>query len=253
MKKLIFACLIIPLFNCGIVRGEEIKPMKLFEDAIEAMGGDAFLSVQDMVSNGNYFQFDRYGASSPLIKFTDYTKLPDKSRYELGNKIKELDITVFNLEKNEGWILEGQKEPKAATAGEMREFRNVVKHSLDIIFRTRYKDPANSLFYLGVGDGREVILEKVKLIDPDNDEVTVYFNRNSKLPKKIEFRRVNDQGVRQRVVHEFSQWHRVQGVLTPLRTDGYVNGKQSFQSYINEIKFNNDLPDSLFSKPEPPK
>ena len=140
MKKLIFACLILTFFNYGIVRGEENRSMKLFEDAIEAMGGDAFLSVKDMVSKGNYFQFDRHGASSPLIKFTDYTSLPDKSRYELGNKIKELDITVFNLETNEGWILEGQKETKAATADEMREFRNVVKHSLDP--RTRESPPA---------------------------------------------------------------------------------------------------------------
>ena len=253
MKKMIWICCIILVFTPSIRSSDENKALKLFEDSVEAMGGAAFLNAADMVSSGNYFQFDRFGASSPLIKFTDYTKFPDKSRYELGNRKKELEITVFNLEKNEGWILEGQKEIKAATPDDMRDFRNVVKHSMDIIFRTRYKDPANSLFYLGPGDGREVILEKVKLIDPENDEVTVYFNRTTKLPAKIEFRQVDDKGVRQRIVQEFSQWHWIQGIQTSLRTDGYVNGRRSFQSHVIEMKFNNDLPDSLFSKPLPPE
>jgi hypothetical protein len=253
MKNLIWICFIIIVFAPSIQGQEENPARKLFEDAIEAMGGSAFLNVTDMVSEGNYFVFDRFGASSPLIKFTDYTRLPGKSRFELGNKKKELEITIFNLEKNEGWILEGQKEAKAATPDEMRDFRNTVKHSLDIIFRIRYKDPDNSLFYFGPGEGKDLTLEKVKLIDSDNDEVTVYFDRLSKLPMKIEYKSVDQKGTRQRVVQEFSQWHWIKDVRTSLRTDGYINGRQSFQSHILTIKYNNDLPDTLFEKPVPPK
>src|SRR5437867_7659698 len=102
---------------------DEEKIQKLFGDAIEAMGGETFLKVTDMVSEGNYFQFDRDGNSSGLIKYNDYTKLPDKSRFELGNKKKLRDVTVFNLEKNQGWILEGQKDTRDATAEEMKSFK----------------------------------------------------------------------------------------------------------------------------------
>jgi len=246
-------CLIALILPAAVYGQDEGKARRLFDEAVEAMGGDTFLNVTDIVSSGNYFMFDRFGTSSPLIKFKDQTKLPDKSRYELGNREKQLDITIFNLEKNEGWIMEGQNEPKEATPDELRDFRNVVKHSFELIFRTRYKDPKNKLFYLGPGEGRDVMLEKVKLIDPDNDEVTVYFDRMSKLPEKIEFRRLNADGVRQRVVYEYSQWHWIEGIQTSLRTDGYVNGRESFQSHIIDIAYNNDLPDSLFSKPVPPK
>jgi len=225
----------------------------LFEDAIQAMGGDAFLKVTDMVSTGNYFVFDREGNSSGIIKFTDYTKLPDKSRFELGNRKKELDITVFNLEKDEGWILEGQKETRDAAPDEMKEFRAAVKHSIDTIFRFRYKDPENKLFHLGPGEDRDVTLEMVKIVDPENDEVTVYFDRISKLPAKTEYWSVNRKGVRERHVQEYSQWHMVQGVNTPLRTDGYVNKRRSFQSFVLKITYNNNLLDDFFSKPIPPK
>ena len=232
---------------------DEETIQKLFQDAIQAMGGDAYLKVTDMVSEGQYFAFNSEGDSSGLIKFSDYTKLPDKSRFELGNRKKELDITVFDLAKNEGWILEGEKETRAATPDEMKDFRNAVNHSIDNIFRFRYKDPENKLFYLGPGEGLDVTLEMVKIVDPENDETTVYFDRISKLPVKIESRRINSKGVRQRVVDEFSQWHMMQGVNTPLRIDGYVNGRRSYQQFILKITYNNNLPDSFFSKPIPPK
>lgn len=224
-----------------------------FEDAVEAMGGEAFLNVWDVVSEGNYFQYDRYGASSPLIKFRDYTKLPDKSRNELGNREKELTITVFNLETDEGWILEGQEETRDATPEEMREFHKLAKHSLDNIFRSRYKDPANRLFHIGPGEGREFNLERVKLIDPENDEVTVYFDRMTKLPAKIDYNQVGERGVRQRVTIEYSQWHWIQGIRSSLRTDTYVNGQRSSQSHILAIEYNTGLPDSFFSKPVLPE
>jgi hypothetical protein len=237
---------------CASGQDEEII-RKLFQNAIEAMGGDTYLNVKDMVSSGNYFVFNEEGASSPIIKFSDYTKLPDKSRFELGNKKKDLEITVFNLERNEGWILEGQKETRDAAPAEMQDFRDAVKHSIDTIFRFRHKDPANKLFYLGPGEGKEVTLEMIKLVDPENDEVTVYIDRITKLPAKIEYWGTSKRGVRQRHVQEFSQWHSIQGVLTPLRTDGYLNKRRSFQSFILKITYNNDLPDSFFSKPVPLK
>lgn len=232
---------------------DEEKARHLIEDAVQAMGGEAFLKVTDIVSSGNYFVFNREGASSGIIKFSDYTLLPDKSRFELGNRKKELEITVFNLEKNQGWILEGQKETRDATPEEMDDFRKSVKHSLETLLRTRYRDPANKLFYLGPGEGREATLEIVKLVDPENDEVTIYFDRISKLPVKTEYWSLNKKGVRQRHVQEYSQWHVIQGVNTPLRTDGYINGRRSFQSFILKISYNNKLTEAFFSKPVPPK
>jgi hypothetical protein len=236
------------------VRGQDEETIKkLFQDAIQTMGGDAFLNVKDMSSEGQYFAFNNQGESSGLIKFVDYTKLPDKSRHESGNKKNDLEITVFNLEKNEGWVYVPAKGAQEAKPEEMKGFRNVVKHSLDTIFRYRYKDPENKLFYLGPGEGTEVTLELVKIVDPENDETTVYFDRISKLPAKIEYRDLNRRGVRVRLVDEYSQWHMFQGVNTPMRVDGYVNGRRASQTFVLKIVYNTNIPDSFFSKPVPPK
>jgi len=225
----------------------------LFQDAIKAMGGDAYLGVKDMVSEGQEFAFNSEGKNSLPIKYTDYSKLPDKSRHESGNRKSDLEITVFNLEKNEGWIYSPAKGTREAKPEEMKDFANVVKHNIDCIFHSRYKNPENKLFYLGPGEGQDVTLEMVKLIDPENDETTIYFDRISKLPVKIEYREVNRRGVHVRVVDEFSQWHVIQGVNTPMRVDGSMNGRRSSQTFVLKITYNNNLSDSFFSKPLPPK
>jgi len=232
---------------------DQEKIRKLFEDAIQAMGGDAYLNATDIVSEGRAFAFNYEGASSLPLKFTDYTKFPDKSRYESGNNKNELEITVFNLGNNEGWFYDPVKGVREAKPEDMEGFKNTVKHSIDAIFRFRYKDPENKLFHLGQGEGKEATLEIVKLVDPENDEVLIYFDRISKLPAKIEYRDVNDRGVRQRRVDEFSQWFVKQGIKTPLRVDGYLSGRRLSQYFLLKVTYNNNLPDGFFSKPAPPK
>jgi hypothetical protein len=253
MKKLLLTFSLVIVFAPLSSGQDEEKIRRLFQEAIQAMGGEAYLNVIDMVSEGQTFSFSYEGGSSLPVKFTDYTKFPDKSRFELGNRKKELDITVFNLGKNEGWILEGQKETRDAKPGEMDSFKNSVKHSIDMIFRFRYKDPGTRLFYMGAGEGKDVTLEIVKLVDPENDEVVLYFDRISKLPAQIEYRDINDRGVRQHHVEEFSQWFMKQGVNTPLRMDGYINGRRLSQHFLLKVTYNNNLPDSFFSKPVPLK
>jgi hypothetical protein len=232
---------------------DEQKIQRLFQDAIQAMGGPAYTQATDVVSEGNYFMFNREGDSSGLIKYFDWTKFPDKSHNEIGNNKKARDVTVFNLEKNEGWILEGQKDTRDATPDEMKEFKAAAKHSIDNIFRFRYRDPANKLFYLGTGDGSDVQYEVIKLLDPENDEISILFDRMSKLPAKIEYQSVDKNGIHRRHSDEFSQWHVVQGINTPLRTDSLVNGRQSSQLFLTKVTYNTNMPDSFFSKPMPPK
>jgi hypothetical protein len=249
MRK-IFLFLAIVLVFVPLSQGQdEEKIEELFKNAIQAMGGDAYLKVTDTSSKGQRFYFNSQGENSGLVKFSDYTRLPDKSRYEEGNRKNDLDITVFDLKNNVGWRLEGQKAVRDATPEEMKDSRDSVKHSLDGIFRFRYRNPENKLFYLGPGDGHDVTLEMVKIIDSDNDDVTVYFDRISKLPVKVEYRILSKMGLRQRLVDEFSQWHVFQGVNTPLRTDSYINGRRFLQHFITELTYNNNLPDSLFTKP----
>ena len=254
MRRLaLLAILVLFAGSRPVVRGQdEERIKKLFEDAIQAMGGDTFLKVTSIVSEGNYFAIDREGMTRGLARFNDYTQFPGKSRFEIGSRRLERDVTVFNLDNKEGWIMEGQKEPRAATPEDFADFKKAVKHSIETIFRFRYQNPENKVFYLGISD-QDPMLEMVKMIDPENDDVTVYFDRMSHLPAKLEYRRVDRRGVHIREVQEFSQWHMIQGVNTTMRIDAYENGRQVSQMFVEKVTYNSNIPDSMFSKPTPPK
>jgi hypothetical protein len=75
----------------------------------------------------------------------------------------------------------------------------------------------------------------------------------SKLPAKVRYRIVDKDGVSHRIEDEFSQWHNIQGVRTPLRMDSTLDGRQSQQTFVFTVTYNNGLPDTFFSKPVPPK
>ena len=258
-RRMLPTLLIFPCFLLAVVlpqqaawsqdETDEDRIRQLFENAIDAMGGAAYLNIEDITSDGQYFVFNNRGDSSGLIKFVDYTKLPDKSRFELGNKKKEKEITVFNLAKGEGWILEGEGEARVATEEDMKSFQAAADHSLDNIFHFRWKDPQNKLFYLGPGKGTDITRDMVQILDPVNDEVIVYFDRISKLPAKIESWRVNERGIKVRDVDEYSQWHKIKGVLTPLRIDSYTNGRRRAQQFLLNVKHNSNIKDEFFSKP----
>ncbi len=254
MRKLaLFFALALLLGSRPFVRGQdEERITKLFKDAIQALGGEVYLKVVDIASEGNYFPIDRFGNTLGLARFNDYTRLPDKSRFELGSRRLERDVSVFDLQKNEGWILQGQKPTRDATPEELADFKKAVKHNIEAIFRFRYQDPNNKLFYLGPSENN-VQQEMVRLIDPENDEVTIYFDRMSRLPAKLEYQSVDKRGVRLRVVQEFSQWHMIQGINTTMRIDTYENGRQVSQQFVEKIAYNGNLPDSTFAKPVPPK
>ena len=83
--------------------------------------------------------------------------------------------------------------------------------------------------------------------------MTVYFDRSTRLPVKLEYRSIDKNGVQLREVDEFLQWHTIQGAKLPLRTDHFVNGRKGSQQFVVKITLNNNLPDSFFSKPLPPK
>ncbi len=56
-----------------------------------------------------------------------------------------------------------------------------------------------------------------------------------------------------RNVVEFSQWHVIQGVRTPLRVDMFVNGRKFSQQFVVKMAYNTGLGDEAFAKPVPPK
>jgi len=158
-------------------------------------------------------------------------------------------VTIFDLDKGEGWILEGKKDLKPASEKELEDFKRTVKHAIENVLRSRWKEEGVSHFYYGAEhvEGKSNS-EAVELIDSTNDSILLFFDAKSHLPVKMEFTEIGQDGRKMKVEEMYFNWHDVQGVKTPFQVERYVEDKLVSKTFVEKITYG-DLPDSLFTKP----
>ncbi|MCZ6877310.1 MAG: hypothetical protein O7G29_04135 [Acidobacteria bacterium] len=221
--------------------------------AVEAMGGRNYLEVKNYHKVGRYFIFDQRGRSS-FTSFSDWTVFePIKWRFQLGED-KRQQVQIYNLEIGKGWILEGKNSVEEIPEEEVREFEVEVQRDIDILLRKGVDEEGMNLFYYGpeeiAGSGE---YEAVEFLDATNYSVVIFFDLQSHLPSKMETYVTNKAGVRQKHETEFANWHTIQGVHTPLRSDHYIDGEMSKQIFIAEVSYNDAIPLAYFLEPRPQK
>lgn len=225
------------------------KARKVIDAAVTAMGGDAYLAVRNSQSSGRYFFF-RKGRKG-FTRYRDWTVYdPVKSRHERGKNEKEQYVAVHNMALNKGWTLEGEFDVEEIPEKELDSWMKAVRKDLNFIIKQRLDEDGMSLYYYGPDDiAGQGEFEAVEFLDASNNSVVVFFNLNSHLPEKVENEFTDDTGLRHKMEWEFYNWHTIQGVHTPLRTDIYLDGEISQQFFIEDLAYNLQIPESQFLEP----
>ncbi|MDA2935224.1 hypothetical protein MYX82_12915 [Acidobacteria bacterium AH-259-D05] len=232
---------------------ENSKAHEVIAAAIEAMGGKNYLGVKNYQRQGRYFIFDRRGRQG-FSRFFDWTVFePIKWRFQLGEG-KRQQVQIYNLEIEKGWVLEGKSSVEEIPEEEIQAFKKDVQSDIDILLRNRADEEGMNLYYYGpddvAGSGE---YEAVEFLDATNNSVVIFFDLQSHLPSKMENYVTNKLGIRQKQETEFYNWHTIQGVHTPLRTDHFTDGEKSRQIFVEEVSFNVDIPSPYFLEPKPEK
>ena len=252
MKRSLVALFLSSVVSCQLsaVRAEQpAKAREVIATAIEAMGGKNYQEIKNYHKVGRHFIFDDKGRRG-FTPFMDWTVFePIKWRFQLGEK-KRQQVQIYNLEIGRGWILEGKDSVEEIPEEEIKEFEKGVREDMDILLRDRVDEEGMSLFYYGpeeiAGSGE---YEAVDFLDASNKSMVIFFDLESHLPSKMETHATNSFGVRQKQETEFANWHTIQGIHTPLRSDHYTDGEVSRQIFIEEITFNGDIPPEYFLEP----
>lgn len=224
------------------------RALEVIEAAIQAMGGDAYRNFNAVQSHGRVFTF-RKGRKG-FARFNDWTVYnPVKSRFQLGEG-KGQFVTIYNLELGQGWRLEGESTVEETTEEDLERFRQVVKKDLHYLLKQRLHEEGMSLFYFGPDEiANSGSLEAVEFLDATNQSIVVFFDRKTHLPSKLETTSTDSAGIRHEEEVEFSNWHVIEGVKTYLRTDYFVDGEVSQQTFVEELQFDPPVDNSLFVRP----
>ncbi|MGA8145752.1 MAG: hypothetical protein WB987_17840 [Candidatus Acidiferrales bacterium] len=220
------------------------KAKELLQQAIQGLGGSAYLNIHDVTCTGRLSQFGHNGELNGFETFEDYTVPPFKDRTE--NLPKRNIIQVMNGDK--GWVLD-RGGVSDASGADLAQFHEDIKKDIDNILRNRIKEP-NMIFRYA---GQDIVdlqqADWVELVDSENRTFRIAFARSTHLPiRKIVNTRDANTRTKSGEIEVYSNYHPIDGVQTPFQITRERNGIKIYQVFFEKCQYNTSLSDSLFTK-----
>ncbi len=215
---------------------------ELLNQAIQALGGQAYLTVQNMQQQGRVFSFYHGRPTSNGVLFWRFVEYPDKERVEVT---PQRDIaTIYTGDKA---VEVTYKGPREIEKKDLDDYQRRRKFSLDTILRTWVNDPGVALFYDGDSLAGSLAAKRVTLINSKNESVSIYFDIDSHLPLKKTYS-WRDPVDHERNLEEetWNGYRNVQGVMTAFGFTRYFNGDMQTERFLTAASYNQALNPAMF-------
>jgi hypothetical protein len=228
---------------------------RIVNEALEALGGKAFLAMQNRVESGRVYSFYRAELSG-LSKAVIYTHYLSKTGATGSEALLTRERQSFGKEEDRGAVLFTEDKGYEITfrgarplpADTLERYKLSTLHNVFYILRQRLDEPGLIL----ESEGSEVFenqpIEVVNITDVENRTVTVSFHRSTKLPvRQVFYRRDPKTRARIEEVSVFSKYRDVGGgVQWPYTIQRERDGDKIFEIYSEEVAINQKLSDDLF-------
>jgi len=229
------------------------KSQKIIDQAIAALGGQAYLNVQTVLGKGFYSDF-KEGTPQVPSKFVDYLIYPDRERTDFTQSgIK----TIQTNDRETGWMFDGNvKKISDQSAAQVAEFKRTMRASVENILRGWWRNEGGTVKYIGRREaGLAKRNETIRLTYPDGSWIEYEFGAKDGMPAKVIYKRMRkDMDLAEMVETTEEDYLRsfvnIDGVNAPWVIDHFVNNKQTSRINYDSVQFNQKFPDALFAKPD---
>jgi hypothetical protein len=218
------------------------KARGLLDQMIQALGGQAYLKIQDISQEGRTYSFYHGRPNSYGIIFWRFYKYPDKERVELT---KKRDVIYVN-NGDKGYEI----TYKGTRAQEPKDVADTVRrrhYALDWVLRHWLSEPGVALFYEGHSVAEQKPVEQVTVMNAHNEGVTLYIDVDTHLPVKKTFSWRDPTDKERNIEDEvYDNFRPIQGVMTPLTLTRFYNGDMSNQRFLSSVSYDKGLADTMF-------
>jgi hypothetical protein len=218
------------------------KAKALVAQAIEALGGQAYLGIRDREQSGRSYSLHHGQQTSNGLLFWSFTEFPDKERFELT---QERDVAELYV-GNKGWEIT-YKGAHPSDPKDLVEYLRQRHYSLDAVLRTWINEPGVILLFEGNALAAQHEAFQVTVINTKDESVTLYLDIDTHLPIKKTFT-WRDPVDRQKNLEEevYDNYKPVSGVMVPFNVTRYFNGDMSRQRFIFTATINKGLDPAMF-------
>jgi hypothetical protein len=215
----------------------------LLDSMVKALGGDAWLNMQNREYQGRGAAFFHGKPSGTTVEYWEIHAWPDKDRMEYT---KHRDVVQIYTGR-EGWevIYSGKKElPK----DQVEDFLRRRDHSIETVVKQWLKDPATILLYEGQHLAESHMADQVTLISAQNEAVTIQLDSQTHLPLRRSFQwRDPIYKDKDEDAEEYDNYRPVDGFQTPYNITRFKNGEMVQQRFLLKAIYNQAIPADEFS------
>ena len=233
------------------------KGRQVVDEAVAALGGPKFLSLQNKVEKGRVYSFQHREVSG-LAKCTIYTKYLPLPADPDPKKVYFIERQAFG--DNEAWYYQfttddayevtyrGARPMDEETVGRVRERR---WRDVFYLLLTHHNDPGMIYEYQTTEVVDNQPLVKVDITDPANRVVSVWFHYTTKLPMRAVFQWRDEHRVPHEEVTIYDKYRDVGGgVMLPFVVQRSRDGERIFSLFAESVTINQPDIDTKFELPD---
>ena len=219
------------------------KAKAILQQAVEGLGGAAYLNVHNSDCAGRFAQFQHSGEVGGYIEVREYREMPDKNRVEYDPKATIIDLYAGD----KGWTLDrsGVDEIPAA---DMADYLEQLKMQMGYLLRNRLND-ASLYFRYGGTDVVDLKEADWAEIGAQGRTLRIAVGRSDHLPIRAVLQQRDPKTGEQNERSTFyTSYHLINGIQTPFRESRFLNGRQVYQVFWESCSYNVDLPPDFFTR-----
>jgi hypothetical protein len=215
---------------------------QMLDRAIQALGGQAFLSAKSLTTKGRVFFFQD-GATAGMEPFESWVLYPDKRRFSYG---KTKPVILIN-DGDKGWELDRYgliAQPDRQLQGWILSNR----YNVENLLRLRINDPG-VLIQTGTVDFVDnVPTQGIEITEPGGISIRLDLHRQTFVPSRISYRVRNvKEDAWDDYSDAYSDYRTFDGIQTPMHVSRYLNGDRIGETFRNFVKYNEEYPPNYFT------
>lgn len=217
------------------------RSQELFDKAIAALGGQAFLDFKSLSTKGRIFSIAE-GETAGFAPFESAVLYPDKRRFSYGSK---KPVTLVN-NGDRAWQLDRYGMTRQ-NPEQVRRWRISSRYGLESLLRLRIREPGVLIQDGGVDFVDNVATRVVEIIDAQQVHVKLYLNKANSLPVRISYRLQNPET---RDWEEFAEvygdYKKIQDIQTPMHITRFMDGERFSEVFRNSAHYDESFPPDYF-------
>lgn len=219
------------------------KAKAILQQAIDGLGGAAYVNVHNSECTGRYAQFQHSGEIGGYLLIHEYREMPDKSRIEYDPKALIVDLYAGD----KGWTLD-RSGVSDVPATDIADYQEQLRMQMGNVLRNRLND--RGLFFR-YGGSDVVDLKEADWVEIGDQGRTlrIAVGRSDHLPiRSVLQQRDPKTGENTERSTFYTSYHPIDGIQTPFRESRFLNGRQVYQVFWDSCSYNVDLPANFFTR-----